>query len=256
MIEPWQRERVPRALRLMRERAKRMPEVFQWIHPTGEGHLGVGERGIMALVIRISLRRILATMLSEDEFLGPYGLRSISKVHDQNPYVFHVNGQEFRVGYLPAESDTGMFGGNSNWRGPVWMPVNVLIIRALIEFYLYYGDTFKVECPTGSGRHDESVRGGQRNYRTARSYFSARYERASPRVWRYGEVSDRSSLARSPDYFSSTFMATTGPDLVRAIRRDGPGCVAKLIEVFGMVDPKKFLEGGKTSLYRQDEPKR
>ena len=91
-------------------------------------------------------------MLDENEFLSPYGLRSLSRIHADHPYVMHVGGQEYRVSYLPAESDTGMFGGNSNWRGPIWMPVNALIIRALQQFYLYYGDNFKVECPTGSGK--------------------------------------------------------------------------------------------------------
>ena len=90
-------------------------------------------------------------MLDENEFFGPHGIRSISKFHKKNPYILYVNGQEFRVDYLPAESNTGMFGGNSNWRGPVWMPINLLLIRALQQFYMYYGDNFKVECPTGSG---------------------------------------------------------------------------------------------------------
>ena len=91
-------------------------------------------------------------MLDENEFLSPYGIRSLSRYHAEHPYVFHVGGQEYRVAYLPAESDTGMFGGNSNWRGPIWMPVNALIIRALLQYYTYYGDDFTVECPTGSGR--------------------------------------------------------------------------------------------------------
>jgi Glycosyl hydrolase family 63 C-terminal domain len=89
--------------------------------------------------------------LDEDEFLSPYGIRALSRHHAEHPFVFFTQGQEYRVNYLPAESDTGMFGGNSNWRGPIWMPVNALVVRALLQYYLYYGDTFKVECPTGSG---------------------------------------------------------------------------------------------------------
>jgi hypothetical protein len=151
VIEQWQREHIPRALARMQDRLNRIPELREKIHPTGIGHLGVNGRGIIALVNPERLRRILEKMLDENEFLGPHGIRSLSKFHEQNPFVLHVEGQEYRVDYLPAESNTGMFGGNSNWRGPVWMPVNAMIIRALLNFYLYYGDNFKIECPTGSG---------------------------------------------------------------------------------------------------------
>ena len=113
---------------------------------------GMRERGMAALVNENRLRRILTRMLDENEFLSPYGIRALSKYHDEHPFIVHVEGQEYRVNYLPAESDTGMFGGNSNWRGPIWMPVNALLIRALLSFYLYYGDNFKIECPTGSGK--------------------------------------------------------------------------------------------------------
>jgi hypothetical protein len=151
-VEASMRERIPRVMAHINERLRRMPELSKTMHPTGPGHLGVAERGIMALVNPERLRRILTKMLDENEFLSPYGIRSLSKFHEQHPYVLHVHGQEHRVDYLPAESNTGMFGGNSNWRGPVWMPVNALIIRALLNFYLYYGDNFKIECPTGSGK--------------------------------------------------------------------------------------------------------
>lgn len=97
------------------------------------------------------LRRVLARMLNEDEFFSAFGVRSLSRQHDRHPFTFPVGGQEYRVSYLPAESDNGMFGGNSNWRGPIWMPVNALIIRALLQYHSYYGDAFKIECPTGSG---------------------------------------------------------------------------------------------------------
>ena len=91
-------------------------------------------------------------MLDEERFLSPYGIRSLSRWHLEHPYVFNVAGQEYKVEYLPAESNTGMFGGNSNWRGPIWFPVNTLIIRALLQYHRYYGDNFKIECPTGSGQ--------------------------------------------------------------------------------------------------------
>jgi hypothetical protein len=91
-------------------------------------------------------------MLDENEFLSDYGVRAISKVHEHDPYVFQVNGMDLFVRYLPAESDSGLFGGNSNWRGPIWFPVNFLIIESLQKFHHYYGDDFLVECPTGSGQ--------------------------------------------------------------------------------------------------------
>ena len=91
-------------------------------------------------------------MLDEQEFLSPYGIRALSRYHADHPYSFWVHGEESRVSYLPAESDSSMFGGNSNWRGPVWFPVNALLIRALLNLYAFYGDSFTVECPTGSGR--------------------------------------------------------------------------------------------------------
>ena len=129
-----------------------MPALLESIHPTGPGHYGVADRGIFALVNPQRLRRILSRMLDENEFLSPYGIRTLSRYHAQHPYRVTVQGHEHMVNYVPAESDSGLFGGNSNWRGPVWMPVNALLIRALLSFYLYYGNNFKIECPTGSGR--------------------------------------------------------------------------------------------------------
>jgi hypothetical protein len=110
-----------------------------------------GQRILLSVLDDKKLRRVLARLLDENEFLGAYGVRSLSRHHLDHPYVLHVNGQEYGVGYLPAESDSGMFGGNSNWRGPVWFPVNALVIRALLNLYAFYGDEFTVECPTGSG---------------------------------------------------------------------------------------------------------
>jgi Glycosyl hydrolase family 63 C-terminal domain len=126
------------------------PELRAAIHDPGK--VGFAGRRLASILDETKLRRVLAKMLDENEFLSDYGIRSLSRFHADNPYVLHAGGQEYRVDYLPSESDTGMFGGNSNWRGPIWMPVNCLIVRALLHYYAYYGDDFKVECPTGSGR--------------------------------------------------------------------------------------------------------
>lgn len=107
---------------------------------------------LLALVDQNMLRAVLQRVLDENEFLSPFGIRSLSKFHEKNPLVRWVNGQEFRVGYLPAESDSGMFGGNSNWRGPIWLPTTYLLVASLKRFHYFYGEDFKVECPTGSGR--------------------------------------------------------------------------------------------------------
>jgi hypothetical protein len=128
-----------------------MPELLKSIHPLGPEDHGVADRSVLALLNQDKLRRILTRMLDEREFLSHYGIRALSRYHLDQPFVFSFQGKEFRVQYLPAESDSGLFGGNSNWRGPIWFPVNSLIIRALLVFHTYYGDNFKIECPTGSG---------------------------------------------------------------------------------------------------------
>jgi hypothetical protein len=130
---------------------KRHPEVLAHVAPTVEGFIGYAGRRLLSPLTRTKLERILSYLLAENEFLSPYGIRSLSRCHLEKPFVFHTGGQEHRVQYLPAESNTGMFGGNSNWRGPIWMPVNGLIVRGLLNLYGFYGDDFKVECPTGSG---------------------------------------------------------------------------------------------------------
>jgi hypothetical protein len=148
---------------ISREDAERFPQLiagareFLQRHPaatmtsTGQTEMERNERVLFAMFGEDRLRRILARMLDENEFLGAYGIRALSRYHADHPYSFWVHGDEYRVSYLPAESDTGMFGGNSNWRGPIWFPVNILLIRALLNLYAFYGDSFTIECPTGSG---------------------------------------------------------------------------------------------------------
>jgi hypothetical protein len=119
--------------------------VSRWQEP------GLGERRLLSLLRGHRMKRLLARMLDETEFLSDYGVRAVSKYHEANPYVFDCVGVTLSVKYLPAESDSGVFGGNSNWRGPIWFPVNYLLIESLQKFHHYYGDDFKIECPTGSG---------------------------------------------------------------------------------------------------------
>lgn len=114
------------------------------------GDTGKGKR-LLAIPSKERFERLLAVMLDEKEFLSPYGIRSLSAVHGEKPFIFDFAGQRHEVGYVPGESDSGMFGGNSNWRGPIWMPMNYLLIQALKRYHVFYGDDYKVECPTGSG---------------------------------------------------------------------------------------------------------
>jgi hypothetical protein len=142
-------DRLPKFAERARAFMQRHPELYANLHlPTQPG---VANRRMLATVNEQKLRRILARMLDENEFFSPYGIRALSRYHLEHPYVFFQGKQEYRVAYVPGDSDSGMFGGNSNWRGPVWMPVNYLLYIALLRLYAYYGDDFKIECPTGSG---------------------------------------------------------------------------------------------------------
>ncbi len=248
VIEKWQRERIPRAMAQVLDRIRRMPELLESIHPTGPGHFGVAERGVMALVNPERLRRILAKMLDENEFLGPHGIRAISKFHQQHPYVFHVHGQEYRVDYLPAESNTGMFGGNSNWRGPVWMPVNAMIIRALLQFYLYYGDNFRVECPTGSGRMMNLFEVAKEIADRLTGIFT-RNEHGRRPVYGGTEKFQSDPHWRDHILFYEYFHGDNGAGLGASHQTGWTGVVAKFIQLFGCLDPKRALELGKEAAF-------
>jgi hypothetical protein len=250
IAEASMRERIPGVMARINERLRRMPELAQTIHPTGPGHFGVADRGIMALVTPERLRRILTKMLDENEFLGPYGIRSLSKFHDQHPYIFHADGQEYRVDYLPAESNTGMFGGNSNWRGPVWMPVNALIIRALLNFYLYYGDNFKIECPTGSGKLMNLFEVSKEiSSRLIRIFL--RDEHGRRPVYGGTEKFQNDSFWRDNILFYEYFHADNGAGLGASHQTGWTGLVAKLIELYGFIDPKRALEIGRQAAFTE-----
>ena len=148
-LEPELLERVPEFKRHMEWFLNYRPDLAGLVSRWNVS--GLGDRRLLSLLRGRRMKRLLKRMLDESEFLSDYGVRALSRYHQDHPYQFHVNGMTFRVDYAPGESTTGLFGGNSNWRGPIWFPVNFLIIESLQKFHHYYGDDFKVECPTGSG---------------------------------------------------------------------------------------------------------
>ncbi|MGC8490985.1 MAG: MGH1-like glycoside hydrolase domain-containing protein [Syntrophobacteraceae bacterium] len=253
VIEERQRERVPRVTDALTRRIKHMPELLQNLHATGPGHLGVANRGILALVNENRVRRILTRMLDENEFLSPYGIRALSRYHLEHPYVFYANGEEYRVQYLPAESDSAMFGGNSNWRGPIWMPVNILIIRALLTYYLYYGDNFKIECPTGSGRlmnlFDVSKEIAERLTR-----IFLRDEKGRRPVYGSTAKFQDDPFWRDNVLFYEYFHGDNGAGLGASHQTGWTGLVAKLIELFGRLDSDTSLKAGTRAAFAGHEP--
>ena len=193
-------------------------------------------------------------MLDEKEFFSPHGIRAISRFHDEHPYVVHVEGQEYRVNYLPAESDTGMFGGNSNWRGPIWMPVNAVLIRAMLSFYLYYGDNFKIECPTGSGKLMNLFEVAREIANRLAQIF---LRDKSGRRPVYGGTEKFQTDPHWKDYilFYEYFHGDNGAGLGASHQTGWTGVVAKLIELFGRLDAQQFLDAGKAGAFAKGESK-
>ena len=248
VVEKWQRERVPRVTAIIQERQRRMPELAATMHATGPGNLGVAERGLLALVNQDRLRRILAKMLDENEFLGPHGIRALSKFHERHPYTFYVQGQEHRVDYLPAESNNGMFGGNSNWRGPVWMPVNVILIRALLNYFTYYGDSFKVECPTGSGRMMNLFEVAKEIADRLAGIFLKDTSGRRP-VYGGTKMFQEDPYWRDYILFYEYFHGDNGAGLGASHQTGWTGAVASLIQLFGILDADTLLAVGKSSAF-------
>ncbi len=252
VVEPWQRKLVPHTIATYGERLRHMPSLLESIHPTGPGHFGVADRGIVALVRPERLRRILSRMLDENEFLSPYGIRSLSRYHQEHPYVFNAQGHEYRVNYLPAESDSAMFGGNSNWRGPIWMPLNAVLIRGLLSFYLYYGDSFKVECPTGS-KHLMNLFDVAREITLRLIRIFLRDESGRRPV--YGGSQKFQTDPQWKDYllFYEYFHGDNGAGLGASHQTGWTGLIAKMIELFGRLDGEQFLSVGKKGAFVRNE---
>ncbi len=256
VIGKFQREKIPEVHKAILKRLEKMPELLEYIHPTGPEHLGHSESGILSLLNDDKLRRILSKLLDENEFFGPYGIRALSKYHEKNPYVLNVHGKQFRVDYLPGESDSGMFGGNSNWRGPVWMPVNGLIIRALLQYYLYYGDDFKVECPTGSGRYMTLFEVSRELARRLSSIFLCNKDGRRP-VYGGNEVFQRDPYWRDNILFYEYFHGDNGAGLGASHQTGWTGMIGMLIKLYGHLDSSRILDGGKrTGFIRKEEIKK
>jgi len=202
---------------------------------------GVHGRRLLSLVNEEKLRRILARMLDEDRFLGPHGIRSISRWHLEHPYVFNVHGTDLAVEYEPAESTSGMFGGNSNWRGPVWFPINLLLIRALITHYRYYGDNLKVECPTGSGTMMTLFEVAQELSRRLVATFLKDADGHRP-VYGGAMMFQDDPHWRDLVLFYEYFHGDNGAGLGASHQTGWTGLVARLIQTLGQFDAHAVLD--------------
>ena len=233
--------RYPKFAQLIDLFRKRHPELVSHVAPTDEGFTGYKGRRLLSVLNRRKLERVLGYMLDENEFLGPHGIRSLSRYHLDHPFSFWVANQEYRVQYLPAESNTGMFGGNSNWRGPMWMPVNLLIIRALLNLYAFFGDEFKVQCPTGSGRYMTLFEVADEIQRRLTATFLRDGNGRRP-VYGGTKKFQEDPHWRDLILFYEYFHGDNGAGLGASHQTGWTGLVAVLLNFFGRIDAKTILE--------------
>jgi hypothetical protein len=232
-------KRSPELLARMQRFLDGRPELRAMIHdPAKTGYAG---RRLGAILDESKLRRVLARMLDEREFFSPYGVRSLSRYHANHPYAFRFGKQEYGVSYVPAESDSGMFGGNSNWRGPVWMPVNALIVRALYQYYAYYGNDFTIECPTGSGRMMTLYQVAEEITRRLSSIF------LKDRNGRRPVYGGTTMFQENPDWrdlvlFYEYFHGDNGAGLGASHQTGWTGVIAALMRLFGERTAEQALE--------------
>lgn len=241
VFEPGGLANHPRIAELVNLFRKRHPEVIRQIStaedPAAGGYKG---RRLTAVCNKEKLTRLLAYMLDENEFLSPYGIRSLSRYHREHPFVLDLDGVEHTVEYLPAESNTGMFGGNSNWRGPIWMPVNGLLIRGLLQMYPFYGEDFKVECPTGSGKYMTLFEVAKEINRRLTSIF-LRDENGRRPV--YGGTKKFQEDPHWRDYilFYEYFHGDNGAGLGASHQTGWTGLIARGLDLFARITPEMAL---------------
>ena len=239
--------RYPKLMEMIALFRKRHPELVSHVAPTDEGFIGYKGRRLLSILNRRKLERVLGYLLDEQEFLGPHGIRSLSRYHLDHPFRFWVGHQEYTVQYLPAESNTGMFGGNSNWRGPVWMPVNGLIVRALLNLYSFYGDEFTVQCPTGSGRYMTLFEVAQEIARRLAGTFLRGADGRRPVYGGIAKFQDDPHW-RDLILFYEYFHGDNGAGLGASHQTGWTGLVALLLDLFGRVDARVLLETERTRL--------
>ena len=241
-------DKVPEARLRLRRFMDARPELTAFIHdPNEDGYAG---RKLAAVVNESRLRRVLAKMLDENEFLSPHGIRSLSRYHAEHPYVHRVGDQEYQVSYLPAESDTGMFGGNSNWRGPIWMPANALIVRALLQYYSYYGNDFTVECPTGSGRQMTLYQIAEEITRRLVSIFLRDKDGRRP-VFGGNRPLQEDPLWRDYVLFYEYFHGDNGAGLGASHQTGWTAIIARAMHLFSTTTAEQVLELGKAAAFME-----
>jgi hypothetical protein len=250
VLESGAAGRHPRMQELVELFRKRHPDLLKHIAPADDKFVGYADRRLMSVCNKEKLGRILSSLLDENEFLSPYGIRSLSRYHLEHPFIFNLDGQEFKVQYLPAESNTGMFGGNSNWRGPVWMPVNGLLLRALLNLYQFYGDDFKVECPTGSGKYMTLYEVGQELARRLSSIF---LRDASGNRPVYGGSKKFQEDPHWKDYilFYEYFHGDNGAGLGASHQTGWTGIIARTMDLFARGSAADWLKVSKSDLAAQ-----
>jgi Mannosylglycerate hydrolase MGH1-like glycoside hydrolase domain len=232
-------EKLPTFRKHAGEFMMRHPELAENLHmPAAQGLAG---RRMLSTVNEDKLRRILTKMLDENEFFGPHGIRALSRYHVDHPFVFNMGGQESRVGYLPGDSDSGMFGGNSNWRGPVWMPVNFLLYVSLLRLGAYYGDTFKIECPTGSGKLMNLFEVGKVLGERLIGTFLKDSSGRRP-VYGSAEKFQTDPHWRDNVLFFEYFHGDTGAGVGASHQTGWTGCIARIIQANGAFDAKDLVK--------------
>jgi hypothetical protein len=241
-------ERLPNFAKHAREFLTRYPEFCANIHMPSEP--GVGGRRMVSIVNENKLRRILARMLDENEFFGPHGIRALSRYHLEHPFVYEHNGQEFRVSYLPGDSDSGMFGGNSNWRGPVWMPVNIMLYIALIRLAAYYGDAFKIECPTGSGNEMTLFDVAHELAERLITTFQRDADGRRP-VYGGAEKFQTDPHWRDHVLFYEYFHGDNGAGIGASHQTGWTGCISRLIAMNGWLTKERlYTPGAEDNIYK------